>query len=213
VKRASDSTTVKNTLLGLAALAGRELNEYAWALLKADLSHYGETEVLTALERFRRESKGFPCLADIIERIPDGRPGGEEAWAMLPKDEAASVVWTAEMSEAYGIVRELMGQDMIAARRAFLETYERLCAESRAKRRPAQWVPSLGHDRTGRVTVLQEAARKGRLSASQVEAFLPPPETPKLKQLTGPAEPELSAVDPTVMLAAIREQIAKRGSA
>jgi hypothetical protein len=211
--KASDSPRVRNTLRGLAAVAGRELNEFAWAMFWADLESFNESEVLSALERFRREAKGFPCLADIIERIDDGRPGPEEAWAMLPKSEAATVVWTVEMQEAYGIVRELLDRDEIAARKAFLEAYERLTATARAARRPAQWSASLGHDKHARSTVLIEAVRKGRLSHAQAEAFLPAPEIPKQKQLTGPVEPELSAVDPVVMIAAIRAQIKNGGAA
>jgi len=39
---------------------------------------------------------------------PDGRPSADEAWATVPKDEAASVVMTEEMSEALGIAKTLL---------------------------------------------------------------------------------------------------------
>ena len=57
----------------------------------ADLQVYPDGQVLAALRRCMREVKGKLTLADIISRIDDGRPSPEEAWSMVPLDEAGSV--------------------------------------------------------------------------------------------------------------------------
>jgi len=139
-----------------------------------DLSAYPEEQILRALEKCRKELKSKLTVQSIISRIDDGRPGHEEAWAMIPKNESSSVVWTQEMSEAYGIACPLINMgDMVQARMAFIEAYKDRCDRARNDRIVVQWFPSLGHDPQGREHVLMEAVEKGRLSASHVAGLLP----------------------------------------
>jgi hypothetical protein len=52
----------------------------------------------------------------VIERLDDGRPGAEEAWAMVPKDEEESAVITGEMRFAMGVALRLLADgDAIAS--------------------------------------------------------------------------------------------------
>ena len=102
-----------------AELTATQLSQSAARVMAQDLARYPEAQVLEALTRCRRELKGRMTIADVLTRIDDGRPDPEEAWAMLPKDEGSSVVWTEEMAQAFGIAYPLMRSgEMIPARMA-----------------------------------------------------------------------------------------------
>lgn len=160
-------------LQAMAEISGKQLSDAAAAMFLADLRGYPEASVKAALSRCRKELRTFPTIADILARIDDGRPGVEEAWTMLPGDESQSCVWTEEMSEAFGAVRAQLERDPIAARMAFKEIYPRLVTEARASRKPARWIVSLGHDRSGRELALRDAVTRGRLTEAQAVALLP----------------------------------------
>ena len=85
-----------------AELCGRSFSPEAAAVFVDDLSGFDEQALLGALRRCRREVRGLLTVQDVVSRIDDGRPGPDEAWAQIPRDEAASVVWTDEMAEAFG---------------------------------------------------------------------------------------------------------------
>lgn len=162
-----------------AELCGRTFSPAAAAVFVDDLSAYPEAQVIGALRRCRREVRGILTVQDVVSRLDDGRPGAEEAWAMIPKDEAGSVVWTREMAEAMGIVGPLLADgDQIAARMAFREAYQRIVAEARDQGLPVHWMPSLGHDPNAREAALQEAVRHGRLTHDQAEAIVARLEAP-----------------------------------
>ena len=157
-----------------AELTQTQLTEAAARVMAADLSQYPESQVLAALTRCRRELKGRLTIADVITRLDDGRPGPEEAWAMMPRSEADTVVWTEEMAEAMGVAQPLLDEgDAIAARMAFKECYAKLVAQSRDAKRPVKWTASLGHDPLGREQVLLRAAEQGKLSQPHVAGLLP----------------------------------------
>jgi hypothetical protein len=161
------------TIQATAEIYGRTMSAFSAEILLNDLSEYPEADILKSLTRCRKELRSFPTLAEIISRIDDGRPGVEEAWAMLPKDESASVVWTEEMRDAFGVVRSQLDSDPIAARMAFKEVYSRLLTDSRASRKAPKWEPSLGFDRHSRDAALQEAVSKGRLEIGYAQSLSP----------------------------------------
>lgn len=115
----------------------------------------------------------FPPLpADVIAQIEgqaadDGRPGPEEAWAtaLQGRDEAASVVWTAETAQAWGAARPVLelGDD-VGARMVFREAYVRLVDAARRARRPVEWSVSLGFDPAGRAAAIDAANVRGLLA-------------------------------------------------
>lgn len=157
-----------------AELTGTELSKAAISVMLDDLSRYPEKQVLSALTRCRREVKGRMSIADVISRLDDGRPGVEEAWAMVPKDESTTVVWTEEMAQAMSGVRGLLAEgDTVAARMAFKESYLRLCQAARDIQKPVSWSASLGWDKSGRDAPMREAVSKGRLTENQVKIYLP----------------------------------------
>src|SRR5580692_1153047 len=81
---------------------GRTVSDAAATMFLVDLAGFNSEEIKAALAKCRKELKTFPSVADVISRIDDGRPGIEEAWALVPKDEEGSVVWSDEIAEAYG---------------------------------------------------------------------------------------------------------------
>lgn len=157
-----------------AELTQTQLSPAAAAVMADDLARYPEPQVMGALTRCRRELKRGMSIADVLSRLDDGRPGPEQAWAMIPHDEAATVVWTDEMREAFGVAFPLLSAgDAIQARMAFLEQYRTLVQTARDAGKAVRWQPSLGHDPYGREVALREAVEKGRLGAEHVATLLP----------------------------------------
>lgn len=199
-----EELAITGEIMNAPAMTDRARRAFA-----AELAEYPEGAAIAALHRCRRELSRFPALADVISRIDDGRPGAEEAWAMIPKSEDDSVVWTDEMREAFGIARSLL-DDEIAARMAFREAYLRLTSEARAARKPTRWGVSLGLDPSGRLIAVQEAVRRGRLTAEHARAILPEPTPAPTLRLAAPetnSADELTAVDPSEMLAKIKQLV------
>lgn len=168
-------------------LCGRTFSEAAAAVFLSDLAAYPEHQVMKALTRCRKEVRGILTLQDVVSRIEDGRPGVEEAWAMLPYSEDTSAVWTTEMSQAFGVaVRLIDAGAMVEARMAFKETYLRLVTQARDAGIPVEWHVTLGHDVRGRESVLIAAVDAGRLSYEHAKQFipeLPMKATPKVETL------------------------------
>lgn len=160
-----------------AELCGRTFSEPAARVFVADLAAYPEDAVLKALTRCRKEVRGALTVADVVQRIDDGRPGADEAWALVPKNEEDSAVWSQEMAEAFAIAAPLLAEgDAIAARMAFREAYKRLCDAARDAGQPVRWTPTLGHDARGRAAALHRAVELGRMSAGDAHALLPAPD-------------------------------------
>ena len=157
-----------------AELTGTQFSEIAAEVMANDLAQYPEHQVMKALTRCRRELKGRLTIADVVTRLDDGRPGVEEAWSMIPRSESATIVWTDEMAEAYGIVAPMLNAgEEIPARMAFKEKYLALVAASRDAGKQVKWTPSMGSDPHGREPALEAAVRLGRLTQKHAVALLP----------------------------------------
>lgn len=153
---------------------GQEISDLAIQAVVMELRAYPETAALQALTRCRKELRKI-TLADILERIPGGHPKAEEAWAMVSqvmKNEHASIIWTDEMAEAYGVASRL-GDDMVAARMAFKETYTSAVNKARANQPQPNWKISLGYDQQGRQSIVDEAVTKGLITQAQGMKLLP----------------------------------------
>lgn len=187
--------SVVKALAVCAELTGTELSKAALTVMASDLAEYPTAQVLGALTRCRKELRGRLTLADVIIRLEDGRPGPEEAWAMVPQGEGETVVWTAETAAAYAVAAPLLEQgDKVAARMAFLETYRKLLADARASHTPTTWQISLGWDVGKREAPLLGAVAKGRLTMEVVTTFLPLPEE-RVLAITGPKQVSTVAAD------------------
>jgi len=144
---------------------GRTLSQGATDMITEKLKKYPEKDVENALLRCQDECIGKISIGDIIARIKtsDGRPGADEAWALLPQSEEDSVVWTEEMSQAWGTAKNVM-DDQTAARLAFRDTYNRLVSEARQKRLPVNWIWSPGINQLQRERALLEAVGHKRIT-------------------------------------------------
>lgn len=162
-----------NLVAVTAELCGTQMSKPAAKLLAEELAEYDPSEVQKALQKCRRELKGRLTMQEVISRIDDGRPGAEEAWAMLVWDEELTCVLTDEMNLAQGIARQVYYSDKVAARMAFKEAYTRLVAEARNGKVPVSWWPSLGWDADSRTDVINRAIDEGKLIAARVQHLIP----------------------------------------
>ena len=169
-------------------VVGQATTDIQLAVTVEEVDGYPLPAVLSALSRCRKELRKL-TLADILDRLPGGHPGPEEAWAMIAKamgNEALSLVWTDEMREAYGVACGV-SDDPVQARMAFKETYQRAVSEARAQRQSPRWSASLGHDPQGREGAVLEAVQKGRLTATHAKQLVPslPDLSPEIMQIVG----------------------------
>lgn len=170
---ASNATKLAQALIVTAEVIGHELSPLAAEAMVRELRAYPQEAVAAALRRCSRELSGRLTLASILQRVDDGHPGAEEAWAACPRDEAATVVWTDQMAQAFGVARPLIEQgDHVAARMAFRETYTALVRQAREGRAPAKWIASLGTDHTQRTAAVLEAAERHRILPDYARALI-----------------------------------------
>lgn len=164
---------------------GKAPSATAKALFFRALGAYSLSDVRRGLDAHIKAPKRgtfAPKPSDVIEQIEglvadDGRPGVEEAWAMCCRaaDESETLVWSAEMSEAYAVASSLMQEgDQIGARMAFKEAYGRMVDDARRARRPVSWSVSLGHDVSKRHGALVAAEARGLLAAGEALRLAPP---------------------------------------
>lgn len=205
------SIAVAQALAVTAEVCGSEMSEAAAKIMLADLADYPDAMVLAALQRVRREHKGRLVLAAIIERIDDGRPGVEVAWAMVPRSEADTAVVTTEMLAALQTAQPLLDEgDEIAARMAFKEAYKALVERSRAAGEPVQWQASVGWDQRGRTAPLADAVRLGRLPLVQAEQYVQDDNLIDLLSLAGVTNHPALAAPKSALPALVAEIAAAR---
>lgn len=169
--------TLVQALQATAELSSTRLSQEAAQMLYDDLKAYDEQAVINALARCRRELKGKLTVAEIISRIDDGRPGPDEAWAMLPWDEESTAVLSAEMQEAQNHVRVIYDHDKVGARLAFKERYTRMVNDARNYGdNPVKWQISIGYNRKGREAPLLNAVEAGYITAQEAGRYIEMPE-------------------------------------
>lgn len=187
--READFDAFAAMLDDVAGLYGKVLTPGQKAITFRALAAYPLAEVRAAFHAHVQDpqrGRFMPLPADVIAQIDglaadDGRPGPEEAWAIALRaaDEADTVVWTAEMAEAWAIARPLLeGRDQVGARMAFREAYARLVDAARRQRMPATWSASFGFDAGRRHAALAEAAAAGRIPMADIPQL--PGRTPPL---------------------------------
>lgn len=144
-----------------ATLLGADWDEPAARMFVDDLRGYPDRLVLDALRRCRQEVRGRLTVADVIARINDGRPGPDEAYAALPRDDRETVVWTTEARTAWAAARDAETDQ--ARRAAFRERYIAEVARARSAGAPPRWALSEGYDPDGRRHVIERAIAEGKL--------------------------------------------------
>jgi hypothetical protein len=203
-------------LMTYASMSKPEPNPVVVATMAQDLaSELSDEQLLRGLARLRKEREWVSVKA-IIELSgaadEDGRPGVEAAWAMCPKTEDASVVWTAEMQEAFSVCRPLlMAGDEIGARMAFKEQYPAIVSRNRVNHVPVEWTVSLGWDKSDRVRALAEGVQKNRIRAQLAFGLLGGEQQDELLLQLPIAERKLlvgNVTQNTVMLTGLQKTIA-----
>lgn len=168
---------------GVCANYGKEATREAMRMIWAALAAYDIQQVDRAFTSHVMTSRFMPTIADIRALIessnPDmQRPGANEAWAMMPRSDDDSVVWTEEMCEAWAVASHLVNPyavekpDWVAARMAYKDAYERAVNSSAVRGKPVRWVVSLGHDMQQLADVVHEAIQRGRLSHEEARPYL-----------------------------------------
>lgn len=165
-------------LIGTSELLGQQVSPQAAAMLADDLCSFPRDVLARALSRVRTEHTGRLTPKAILDRIDEamGRPGANEAWAMALNalDERKTVVWTVEMSDAWGVARDIAAQgDMVGARMAFIGAYERLVRSAREERRLPEVSVSVGWDGALRTAAIEKAVQLGYLTTSQAAEHMP----------------------------------------
>lgn len=156
-------------------------NDTSTAIFFRALRAFPIEAVRAAFQAHVECSPFVPTPHDLLARlqVADGRPGAEEAWsiAVTGLDERATIVWTPEIAEAWGVARPVMQLgDEVGARMAFRQAYERIVAAARMRRLPVQWLVAEGHDPAERARAVQAAAELGRVVIGGDElAALPAP--------------------------------------
>ena len=142
------------------------------------LKDYPLNVVIDCINKHVKKSKFAPKPADIIEQIitQDGRPTAEEAWAtaLLSSNEAETIIWTDEISQALsmGAGDLLADGDKTAARMAFRDSYSRLVAQSRELGVPVNVWISQGHDTQRRGSAIEQAKAKGLISPAYAKSLM-----------------------------------------
>lgn len=165
---------VVKALAIVCELTATNYSDAAQQVILKQLGAYPVRQVLDSLSRCAAECKFKLTLADVIQRLEDGRPGAEEAWALMPKSEEDAGCVTEEMSVAWGAASALFVDDRIAARMAFKETYERETRTARAHGIAPAWRLSPGFDKTSTEGAAIDGMRKGLLSQAAALQYIAP---------------------------------------
>jgi hypothetical protein len=189
----SDKVQFKDLFIATMSIYGQEVTKEVLRLWWAALIRFEIEQVQEAFSRHIQDSKNgrfAPRPADIIAMLesanPDGRIGAEEAWAIYPHDEATSAVITNEMAEAMQSARPLLNDgDMIGARMAFKEAYNRITSANKFNGIAPKWFPSLGTSKEGREEALKLAVQKGRITQDHALSILPVKINPAITEVVG----------------------------
>lgn len=185
-------------ILALAEAFGEGLTAERQAIYAGALADIPRDRLQRAIQLAVRELKWFPKVAELRELANTtlesncSRPGPEEAWARMPKGgrmEDDSVVWCEEERAAYSACRSLLLEgDLIGARMAFKERYEKELLEARSHARPVHWIMSAGYDINHRLTTLVTAVQERRLSLENALAFVPGERQSEFARMLPPGE-------------------------
>ena len=168
---------VLRTLVATAEVMGGEMKPTTALVMAQDLDEYPFHEVMTALNRVRKEATGKLTLKAIIDMLSPGRDwlSANEAWSLaLPAaDERNTVVWTREARDAFNIALPLLEEgDKIGARMAFIAAYERSVSIAKAAGGAPNVEVSEGWDKQLRAVAVDQAVNRGLLPPPRQEEAL-----------------------------------------
>jgi len=148
---------------------GQTPSASALELMANDLSDYPTNEIEAAASKLRRTGGRF-SLASLVAMMSGGWIGANEAWSTFPKTEAETGIVTQQAMTAWNAASELFESgDSVAARMAFIETYNRVVAEGPVK---PEYTVTLGHDVKQRAGVIKKGLDSGLLTHEQASKYL-----------------------------------------
>jgi hypothetical protein len=157
-------------------LMNQSLTDAAAEAIVGELIQHDEGDVLLALTICRKELRRI-TLADVLDRIPGGHPGVEEAWAVCARwvcdgDERSTFFWTDEIAEAAGIA-SAVGGDKVAAHMAFKEKYTALVEQAKREQRKPQWRICRGTDKGLVTETVAKAVLAGKITYEHGKKLIP----------------------------------------
>ena len=186
----ANSELIKAIAITVELLGGESMSPAAARIFAEELSSFPLNQSLKALRKCSREVKGRLTLADVISRIEDGRPGKEEAWAMMPKGDQDSGAVTQEMATAFALCRDDFARgNENSAKATFYAKYIELVQASRDEGTPVNWFPSQGDDSAGHEQATHESRNRNRAAQDLPALPFTPRESlpaPQRSALTGP---------------------------
>ena len=148
------------------------------------LKHRTLADIKTAINRHVQDAdrgRFFPLPADISHQLPNElNPwlNANEAWAACPKDETQSSAMCDEMAQSLFVAQDLINMgDMIAARMAFIEHYNRLMDTAKSEGKKPRWFPSYGMDKELRFNADREVIERKNLALPTGEKLALPDST------------------------------------
>jgi len=162
---------------------GKPLDVDAIDMWLAVLGDYSANQISYGIKQHLRDPKEGrfpPKPANIVGAIEGAQRNlwisGDEAWAEAQPaiDENNTLVWTNEAKLAwFSAAYPLMSAgDKVAARRAFLDAYEREIDNAIAEGLPPKHEVSKGHDHDGRRPAIEAARERGLLTDERAEQAL-----------------------------------------
>jgi hypothetical protein len=111
----ADQDRLVEMLVATAEVMGEQIRPAAAAYMVADLATYPLPVLANALTACRREVKGKLSLAAIMERIDDGHPAPNEAWAVAIRaaDEAVNAQWNALRQDDERVLADLAARGLV----------------------------------------------------------------------------------------------------
>lgn len=216
--RDDEKRAFKALMESTAAYYDRKLVAETIGIYWRGLSDLTIDQVRAALNAHAQDPQAgqyMPKIADIRRQIEanrnDGHPGPDEAWsiALGARHEGATVIWTEQIARAFfEVAMPLLDEgDKIAARKAFLERYERELTKARREGIAARWQASLGADQRQRIEAIEQAQRQGRISADHARSLLPAPEIDDRAVLRIENASDAAGVNVRDQLAALRRLV------
>lgn len=160
----------------IAEYHDEDLSQSRAQMYASDLEAYSPAEINQAWKTYRMAlgNNKMPKPFQLIQFVQDGHPTAQESWAMIPRDESASVIWSDEMRAAYSIAEPLIREGNVSgAFFAYREEYEKQINQARALRKKPRWSPSFGDYKPGRDAALITAIERGRITPEKAVSLYP----------------------------------------
>lgn len=165
-----------------------------------EMQNLDEVEVEKAYKELRKRPQiGRPSVPfpSEVYAVYFNFPSSDEAFTMIPRSEDDSVVWCEEIRIAYGVCKDLLKRDEVAARMAFKKAYESEIIKSIHRGVKPVWEPSLGFKKDNLDKVLRQAHIRGFLPEKTVRAWspeiaLPAPEVLQIEGVKETFTPEIA---------------------